>query len=104
MFDPNSMGPLFAGIQQAMAKMKAEAADLKCEGTAGGGMVKVVVTGDQQVVSVSIDPSAMDDRELLEDLIRAATGEALRQVRESMAGQMSQLAGGLPLPPGLLPF
>ena len=104
MFDPNSMGPLFAGLQQAMENMKAQAADLRCEGTAGNGLVKVVVTGDHQVVSVSIDEAAMDDRELLEDLVRAATAEAMRKAREGMMGQMSQLAGGLPLPPGLLPF
>ena len=104
MFDPSSMGPLFAGLQQAMQNMKKVAAETQCEGTSGGGLVRVVVTGDNQVVSVSIDDAAMDDRELLEDLIRAATAEALRKPREAMAGQVGALAGGLPLPPGLLPF
>jgi DNA-binding protein YbaB len=46
----------------------------------------------------------MDDRELLEDLLRAAMGEALRKVQEDMKQNMAALTGGLPLPPGLLPF
>ena len=104
MFDPSSMGPLFAGLKQAMEDMKRKAAETQCEGTAGGGLVRVVVSGDNQVVSISIDDSAMDDRELLEDLIRAAMSEALRKVKDAMAGQVGQLTGGLPIPPGLLPF
>ncbi len=55
-----------------------------------------------QVVSVSISEDAMDDRELLEDLVRAATSDALRQAQDLMKGQAGALAASLGLPPGLL--
>ena len=95
---------MLAGMQQRVADMKAAAKDLKVTGEAGGGMVKVTMQGDYEVISVSIDEGAMDDRELLEDLVRAATGEALRQVKSETAAALQKLTGGLPIPPGLLPF
>ncbi len=103
-FDPSNLGAMMGMFQQRMATMKQQAAETRCEGTAGSGLVKVVMTGDYNVESVSIGEGAMDDRELLEDLVRAATGDALTQVRSSLEDGMKQLTGGLPLPPGLLPF
>ncbi len=103
-FDPSSLGPLLSGLQRAAEDMKQQAAVTECEGTAGGGLVRVVVTADNQMVSVDIAEQAMEDRELLEDLVRAATAEALRGAKDTMAENMRKLTGGLPLPPGLLPF
>ena len=106
-FDPNNLGGLGAllgGFQQKVQDMKEKAAATRCEGEAGNGMVKVVLTGDYQVESISIAEGAMDNRELLEDLVRAAMAEALRKVQEDMKQNMAALTGGLPLPPGLLPF
>ncbi len=103
-FDMNNLGAMLGGLQQRVAEMKARQAQLRCEGTAGDGMVKIVLTGDYQVDTVSIDPGAMDDRELLEDLTRAAMQEALRSVQAELAKGMQDLTGGLPIPPGLLPF
>lgn len=103
-FDMNNLGALMGNMQQRVADMKAKQAEIRCEGTAGGGMVKIVLTGDFQVDSVSIDPGAMDDRELLEDMVRAANAEALRKVQEEIAASMQALTGGLPIPPGMLPF
>jgi hypothetical protein len=103
-FDFGNLGGLMQMAQQRMGDLKVHAAQLKCEGTAGGGQVKVVITGEQVVESVSIDGKAMYDKDLLEDLIRAATSDALRQLREEMAVKVKEMTGGLPIPPGFLPF
>jgi DNA-binding YbaB/EbfC family protein len=97
------MGGLLGGLQQRMADMKEKAATTKVEGVAGGGLVTVRLTCDYHVDSVSISPDAMDDREMLEDLVRAALAEALRQAREETGKGMKAMAGGLPIPPGLIP-
>ena len=102
--DLNNLGALMGGMQQRVAEMKAKQAAIRCEGTAGGGMVSITLTGDFQVDQVHIDEGALDDRELLEDLVRAATGEALRKVQEAIAATMKELTGGLPIPPGMMPF
>ena len=103
-FDFGNLGALLGNFQQRVQEMKARSAATRCVGEAGGGLVKVVVTGDNQIESVHIGDDAMKDRELLEDLVRAATGEALRKVREEMEKNVAQLTGGLPIPPGMLPF
>lgn len=103
-FDFGNLGAMLGGFQQKMAEMQAKQKALRVEGTAGGGLVKVVATGEFEVESVSIAQEAFEDRELLEDLVRAATSEAMRKVRESMKAGMADLTGGLPLPPGLLGF
>ena len=103
-FDLGNMGAMLAGFQQRMADMKAKAAATRCVGEAGGGLVRVTITGDNEIVSVEIAEGAMGDREMLEDLVRAATAEALRKVRDAMQESLKALTGGLPLPPGLLPF
>lgn len=103
-FDMNGMGALLGGLQQRMEQMKAEISQMHIEGQAGGGIVKVVVTGDFEVVSVSIDEGAMEDREMLEDLLVAAQNNAVAQARAQIAAKMQQVTGGLPIPPGMLPF
>ncbi len=99
----DQLGPLLAGFQQNMAKVKAEAAATEHEGTAGGGLVTVRVNGENQILKVSISPDAADDVEMLEDLVVAATNDALRRAREHTAAAMQELLGGLPIPPGMLP-
>ncbi len=101
-FDLNNLQGMMAGLQQRMMQAKADAEATEVTGQAGGGMIKVVATGGQQIVSVSIDPAAMDDREMLEDLIHAATNDALRQAKEVVAAKMKDATGGMPLPPGLM--
>jgi len=98
-FDMGNLGAMFGQLQQ----MRDRLANTKVTGEAGGGMVKVTLTGDNRVESVEIAPGAMDDRELLEDMVRAAVGEGLRKVRDEMQNSVQQLTGGL-LPPGMLPF
>jgi hypothetical protein len=107
-FDDNPFGGLggLAGLlgnfQQIVADFQRKAAETEVSGSAGG-VVTVTMTCDQVVQRVQIAEGAMEDRELLEDLVRAATNEALRKVREHMAQQAKSLTGGLPIPPGLIP-
>jgi len=103
-FDLGNLGGMMTMMQDRMRAFKEQSAALRCTGTAGGGLVKVTMTGAHEVVSVSIDPQAMDDRELLEDLVRAATSDAAAKVRSELEGTMKQMAGGLPIPPGMMPF
>ncbi len=94
-------------MQSKMAEMQEKLSDLEVDGQAGGGMVRVTLSGKSEVRSVKIDPSlAMpDDVEVLEDLIVAAFNDAKGKVETQVAEKMSELTGGLQLPPGLkLPF
>jgi hypothetical protein len=87
-------------MQSRAAEMKERLAGLRIEGTAGGGMVTVEVTGDQRVTGCRIEPSlfASGDREMVEDLLLAAVNQALDRSREAAASEMQALAGGLDLP------
>ena len=87
-------------MQAKMAQMQAELAEKSVEASAGGGMVKVVMNGRHEVVSVSIDPEVVDpqDVEMLEDLVAAAVTEAANRVDEMVRDEMSSITGGMPLP------
>lgn len=97
------MGKLLKQAQQMqtkMAEMQAELAEKNVEASAGGGMVKVVMNGRHEVVSVTIDPEVVDpqDVEMLEDLVAAAVTEAANRVEEMMKEGMSSITGGMGLP------
>ncbi len=87
-------------MKTELDRVQGELAAREVEASAGGGMVSARVTGGQEVVSISIDPQVIDpdDREMLEDLVRAAINEALRKSREMMQEEMAKLTGGLPIP------
>ncbi len=87
-------------LQERMAKIQEQAASKTVEGTAGGGMVTVTVSGAMEVVSVHIDPEVMKsgDKDMLQDLVVASTNEALRKARDMMADEMKSVTGGLQLP------
>ncbi len=92
-------------MQENMKKAQEQLAQMEVEGQAGAGMVKVVMTGAHEVRRVSIDPSVMDDREMLEDLIAAALNDAVRRGEALSKEKMSGFTAGLNLPPGFkLPF
>ena len=92
-------------MQENMKKMQDQIAALEIEGESGAGMVKVVMTGKHEVRRVSIDPSVMDDREMLEDLLAAAVNSAARKVESVTQERMSGFSAGLNLPPGFkMPF
>ena len=87
-------------MQQDMLKAQEELESKTYEAGAGGGVVSATVSGKKELVSVVIDPEAVDpeDVEMLQDLIVAAVNEALRKAAEDAASQMSRLTGGLNLP------
>ncbi len=94
-------------MQTRMAEMQAKLEATEVEGQAGGGMVKVKLTGKSELRRVTIDPSLMtaDDREVLEDLLVAAHAGARQKVEATMAEEMQKATAGMGLPPGLkLPF
>jgi DNA-binding YbaB/EbfC family protein len=87
-------------MQQQMARVQEELESATVEGSAGGGVVRAVVTGKQELVSVTIDPSAVDpdDVEMLQDLVLAAVNEALGESRRLAESKMAAITGGLRLP------
>ena len=87
-------------MQAEMARVQEELKGEQVEASAGGGTVKVVMSGDMQVVSVTVDPAAVDpeDVELLQDMIAAAVNEGLRMAQELAAQKMSAVTGGMNLP------
>lgn len=87
-------------MQAELAKAQDEIKDMEFEATAGGGMVKVVATGDMAVKSIAIDPEAVDpeDVEMLEDLVLAAVSEALRGVSDISAQRLNAATGGMSIP------
>ncbi|WP_353572518.1 YbaB/EbfC family nucleoid-associated protein [Candidatus Albibeggiatoa sp. nov. BB20] len=93
-------------MQQNLQDMQGEIANMQVTGEAGGGMVKVVMSGRHDVRRVNIDDSLMsDDKEMLEDLIAAAINDAVRKVEKNSQDKLSSLTGGMDLPPGMkLPF
>ncbi len=91
-------------MKAEMERIQAEAAAKTVEGSAGGGMVTVVANGKGEILSVKIDPEVGrgEDLEMLQDLVTAAANDALRKARELMTQEVSRLAGGLGILPGLL--
>jgi nucleoid-associated protein EbfC len=87
-------------MQQEMLRIQAELEATIVNGSAGGGVVAATVTGKQELVSVTIDPSVVDpeDVDMLQDLVIAAVNDALRASRELAEQKMSAVTGGLRLP------
>ena len=87
-------------MQKQMVKAQEELANEEVEASAGGGMVTVKVTGDLKIKSIKIDPGAVDpdDVEMLEDMVLAATNEAMRSAQELASSRMNGLTGGLNIP------
>ena len=95
-------------MQAQMAQAQQELAETTLEATAGGGAVRVVITGAQEVRSVEIDPSAIDpdEVEMLQDLVMTAINEAITRSKELEKERMGAIAGGMGIPgmPGLHGF
>ena len=89
-------------MQTKMAKVQADLEQEQVEGSAGGGAVKVVVNGQQKLLSIAIEPEVAEDLEMLQDLVVAAVNDALDRSRELAAERMQSVAAGLGLPPGLI--
>lgn len=90
-------------LQAQLEALKEEVGKRRVEASAGGGMVVVEANGNQEILSIKIDPVVItpEDPQMLEDLVLAATNEALRKARELVASEMGKIAGGLGKIPGL---
>ncbi|MDJ0786944.1 MAG: YbaB/EbfC family nucleoid-associated protein [Myxococcota bacterium] len=87
-------------VQQRLAQIQQELARKSVEGSAGGGMVTAVVTGELRVLEVKIEPSLLEtgDREMLQDLVAAAVNAGLARAREMVQQEMQKAAGGVSIP------
>jgi len=89
-------------MQAKMARAQEELETLTVEASAGGGVVKVVSTGAQKIVSITIAEEVAGDMEMLPDLVLTAVNDALDRSRAMAADRMQKVTAGLGLPPGLL--
>ena len=85
-------------LQDDMQKVQEELETLTVEGSAGGGVVKVVMSGKQVVESVTIEPEAAEELDLLQDLVAAAVNDAFTKTQEIASQKMSSVTGGLNIP------
>jgi len=92
-----------AQLKSKMEELQQELDHVEVEGVAGGGLVSVRMTAKMNVTAVKIDPSLIkpEEREIVEDLLVAAFGDARRKAEGAMQEKMKAITGGLPLPPGL---
>jgi nucleoid-associated protein EbfC len=100
--DPMKMLRQVQQMQDWMGKVQADLETETVEATAGGGAVRVVASGTQKLVSVTIDPDAASDTEMLQDLVVAAVNDAMEKSKQLAASKMQAVASGLGLPPGML--
>jgi DNA-binding YbaB/EbfC family protein len=98
---PGNMQAMMQQAQKMQEKLQAEIAQIRVEGTAGGGMVSVKMDGHKNAISVKIDPEVAGDVEMLQDLVLAACNDAVKKVEEESNKKMGGMLGGLGLPPGL---
>lgn len=91
---------LMKQVQQMQEQMQRQMAELRVEGSAGGGMVKATMSGSKELLGVVIDKEAVDpnDVEMLQDLVVAAVNEASRKVDESMQSSIGAMTGGMKIP------
>lgn len=99
---PGNMQAVMQQAQQMQDKLQREIAQIKVEATAGGGMVTVSMDGQKNLLKVKIDPEVAGDVEMLQDMIVAASNEAVKKVDAEVQGKTRGLLGGMGLPPGLL--
>lgn len=99
-FNPNQMMKQVQKMQAEMERIQEELGNKTVEATAGGGMVRVVATGKQEIKEIAIAPEAVDpeDVEMLQDTIVAAVNEALRKAGELAQQDMAKVTGGMKLP------
>jgi len=98
-----NFGSMMKQAQKMQAKMAQVQEDLKnevLETSAGGGMVKVTITGDMQIKSIAIDPAAVDpdDVDMLQDMVTAAVNEAIRSAQELASSRMGEVTNGVNIP------
>ena len=96
------MQKMMQQAQKMQEQLQQQIAEIRVEASTGGGMVSVKMDGHKHLLEVSIDAEAMEDREMLQDMIRGAVNEAAKRVDEESQSKMGGMLGGMGLPPGLL--
>jgi len=104
MFDFKQLQKMQKQLQDQMETLQREIENRTVEASSGGGVVKVVVNGAQQIVEIKISPDAVDpdDIEMLEDLVTAAVNSAMEKSKEIAQAEMAKITGGIRLP--MMPF
>jgi hypothetical protein len=98
---PGNMQNMMRQAQQMQEKMQQEIAAIRVDATAGGGMISVKMDGQKNLLSIKIDPEVAGDVEMLQDMVLAACGEAVKQVEAQIQQKTGAMLGGMGLPPGL---
>ena len=98
---PGNMQQMMRQAQQMQEKLQQEIALIKVEATAGGGMVTVQMDGQKNLLWVKIDPEVAGDVEMLQDMVVAASNEAVKKVDDEIKQKMGGMLGGMGLPPGM---
>jgi DNA-binding YbaB/EbfC family protein len=98
---PGNMQSIMKQAQQMQDRLKQEISQIRVEASAGGGMVTVQMDGQKNLLGVKIDPEVAGDVEMLQDLVLAASNEAVKKVDEAVQQKTSGVLGGMGLPPGL---
>ena len=98
---PPNMQQMMRQAQQMQEKLQQDIQLIRVEATAGGGMVTVHMDGQKNLLAVKIDPEVAGDVEMLQDLIVAASNEAVKKVDDEIKGKMGGMLGGMGLPPGM---
>ena len=98
---PGNMQQMMRQAQQMQEKLQQEIAQIRVDATAGGGMVTVQMDGQKNMLSVKIDPEVAGDVEMLQDMIVAASNEAVKKVDAMVQAKTAGMLGGMGLPPGM---
>ena len=88
-------------IQSEVARVREELGQKTVVGETGGGLCRCTANGKGEILALTVDPSIVGDKKMIEDLVVGAVNLALTRARETAESDLSQVTGGLPLPPGL---
>ncbi len=98
---PGNMQSMMKQAQQMQQKLQEQIAQIRVEGSAGGGMVTIKMDGHKNVLGVKIDPEVAGDVEMLQDMVTAAFNDGAKKVDDESQSKMGGMLGGLGLPPGM---
>ncbi len=99
---PGNMQKMMQQAQQMQQQLQEEIAQIRVEASTGGGMVTVKMDGNKKVLSIDIDEEVLEDRDMLQDMVRGAVNEAAKRVDDEAQSKMGGMLGGMGLPPGML--
>lgn len=100
--NPGNMQKMMAQAKKMQEQLQQQIAEIRVEASTGGGMVTVKMDGHKNVLGIAIEQDAMEDREMLQDMVRGAVNEAAKRVDDEAQGKMGGMLGGMGLPPGML--